>query len=424
MLCELAADQGTAGAAAAGRQAGHNRLDDIGFETSRSDLVVEHQGLRAERDDVVDAHSHHIDSDGVPAVQRRGDERLGAGTVVRTHQHRFGEAVRQRRDRAEGPDVAQHFWPECAAGMRSQSADRFLPGCDAHPCCLVRQRPRVAGRGDAGRRGDRIVCHLATDPAAAAGCTLPVAMSDRLGSLAPPPNTSARVAAPISTGYYARQACMAETAARYAGCFDELVEAQVGQRIDPQELLDLFQIAVRCQQLIGRAGVHAVEARPAVRGRGDAQVHLGGASPAQQVHYGSSGGAPHNRIVDHHEPAPVDVGADRIQLRSYTQRPDERVRSDERATDVAVLDQSVAVGNSAGACIALCCGNARFGYRHDQVSLDRHIGRQVSPHALACSVDVLTGQGGVGSREIHELEDAQARGRAFASSSAAWEGPQ
>jgi hypothetical protein len=71
---------------------------------------------------------------------------------------------------------------------------------------------------------------------------------------------------------------------------------------DVEVLADLLDVEVVGEQLGAVAGVDAVEARPPHRRRGDAQVDLGGTRLPQHADQLVLGGAPHDRVVHHHQP--------------------------------------------------------------------------------------------------------------------------
>ena len=96
VLGHLAADERAAGLPAALGHALDELLDVVGVELADRDVVEEEQRLGALADDVVDAHGHEVDADGVEATGGLGDERLGADAVGGRHEHRVAVAVAGR----------------------------------------------------------------------------------------------------------------------------------------------------------------------------------------------------------------------------------------------------------------------------------------------------------------------------------------
>ena len=138
VLGHLAADQRAAGLAAAVGHALDELLDVVGVELAHRDVVEEEQRLGALADDVVDAHRHEVDADGVEPAGGLGDERLGADAVGGRHQHRVRVAVlREREQPAEAADVADDLGPEGGADLRLDALDRLLAGGDADAGVLV-----------------------------------------------------------------------------------------------------------------------------------------------------------------------------------------------------------------------------------------------------------------------------------------------
>ena len=84
------------------------------------------------------------------------------------------------------------------------------------------------------------------------------------------------------------------------------------------------------------------------------------------------------------------------------------VGRDEGATDVAVLHQALAVGDARSEGVPLGGRHPGVGHAHDQVGGNRSLRRQQLAHAASGTVDLVAVEGGVGTGEVHELEDAEA----------------
>ena len=132
VLGHLAADQGAAGLAAPVGHPGHDRFDDGRQQPADADVVEEEQRIGALHGDVVDAHGHQVDADGVEAPGGLGDLELGAHAVGGRHQHR-----RRRSRRAWRPGRrSRRCRPAPRAGRWSGRGRR----------CAPRSRRRRRGR--------------------------------------------------------------------------------------------------------------------------------------------------------------------------------------------------------------------------------------------------------------------------------------
>ena len=81
MLGGLAAHQGALGLAAALGDAGDDLRDAHRVIFAAGDVVQEEEGGSAAADDVVDAHGHAVDADGVMLVHQQSQAQLGAHAV-------------------------------------------------------------------------------------------------------------------------------------------------------------------------------------------------------------------------------------------------------------------------------------------------------------------------------------------------------
>ena len=103
---------------------------------------------------------------------------------------------------------------------------------------------------------------------------------------------------------------------------------------------------------------------------------------------------------------PVDLG-ERVELHPDALLAQPLVRLDERAADVAVLDQALAVRDPGRAREADRGRRARVGDRHHEVGLGRRLGREPLAHAHAHAVHLGARERRVGPREVDVLEDAE-----------------
>ena len=130
VLGRLAADEGAARLAAAGRDAA-DELGDLGrIELADGDVVEERERLGAGADDVVDAHRDEVDADRVEAPDRRRDRGLGADAVGRGDEQRLAVAGRDGERAAEPAEPADaprarrvdSTWPRISSTARSPAA--------------------------------------------------------------------------------------------------------------------------------------------------------------------------------------------------------------------------------------------------------------------------------------------------------------
>ena len=138
VLGRLAAHQRAIGLHAA---LGH-ALDDLGdlFRdvAAAGDVVQEHQRLCTGADDVVDAHGHTVDADGVVLVHDHGDLQLGAHTVGAGDQHRVLVAgAVQFKQAAKAAQPADAVLVHGAGHILLHQFDRTVTGGDVHACCGV-----------------------------------------------------------------------------------------------------------------------------------------------------------------------------------------------------------------------------------------------------------------------------------------------
>ena len=138
-------------------------------------------------------------------------------------------------------------------------------------------------------------------------------------------------------------------------------------------------------------------------------MHLDGPGFAHHPHELTGGGAPHDRIIDQHDSFAVEVLGNRIQLEPDTAVAEHLRRLDERSPDIAVLHQTVGIGNVALGRESLGRRNAGLGNGDYDIRLDRCFCGESPAHPLSGTVHVLPVQVAVRSGEIDELEDAEAR---------------
>ena len=107
MLRGLAADEGAARVATAGRDGPDQLRDRLGDDMADRDVVDERERLRPAADHVVGAHRDEVDADRVEALERRGDGGLGPDPVGRGDEQRLAVAGRDGEGPAEPAEAAR-----------------------------------------------------------------------------------------------------------------------------------------------------------------------------------------------------------------------------------------------------------------------------------------------------------------------------
>ena len=234
---------------------------------------------------IVDAHRHQVDADGVVTAGRSSHHGLGAHTVGGGHQHRVG--VARRGGVEETPESAQaphHTGPMGGRHRRSDATHRFLAGVDADPSGGVGlAHARRQGRSPA-RPGAR---EGGTITGSGGGTRLEHVLAQRHGDVHRVVTGETGIAEPAFTAPVAPL---------------EPIEREVARLSTSRYSRISSTVRLAASSSPPRAGVHAVEAGPPVGRRRDAHVDLGGTGLAQHLHHGPGGGASHDGVVDHHQP--------------------------------------------------------------------------------------------------------------------------
>ncbi len=135
-------------------------------------------------------------------------------------------------------------------------------------------------------------------------------------------------------------------------------------------------------------------------------MHLGRAGVEEHLDDLPRRRAAHDRVVDDHEPLAGDLG-ERVELHPDPLVAHPLLGLDERAVNVAVLDQPLAERDPARAGEADRGRRARVGDREHEVGLGGRLRGEplAHPHAGAVHLDAVEPR--VGPREVEELEDAE-----------------
>ena len=104
---------------------------------------------------------------------------------------------------------------------------------------------------------------------------------------------------------------------------------------------------------------------------------------------------------------PADDLGQRVELHPQAVLAQLLAGLDERARDVAVLDEAVVLREPARARVAARGGVAGVGHRDHEVGVDRRLAGEDLAHPPARDLQHLAAQPRVGPREVDVLEDAQ-----------------
>ena len=124
-------------------------------------------------------------------------------------------------------------------------------------------------------------------------------------------------------------------------------------------------------------------------------MHLGGAGGAQHADKLLGRVAAHDAVVDDDQALAGNDRRQRIELDADAHLPHFLGGLDERASNVAVLDDAVRERDAAFFGIAQGRGNARVGYAHDQVRINGRFPCELAAHGAARFVDALAVDRGV-----------------------------
>ena len=135
-------------------------------------------------------------------------------------------------------------------------------------------------------------------------------------------------------------------------------------------------------------------------------MNLLGARLAQHADKLDHGGAAHDRVVHDNDALALDHIAQRIELEAHAHGSQLLRGLNERAGNVAVLDKAGAVGDAALEGVSLGGGQAGVGRADDHVGFNGALERQFATHIVAAGIDGLAIHDGIGTGEVHLLEDA------------------
>ena len=123
------------------------RGGDVHVELAAGEVVEEEQRFGALHQNVVHAHRHQVDADGVVPVELERELELGADAIGAGDQHRLAITLRDLEQRAETADAGQHLWAHGAPGERLDALDQRIAGIDVDARVTVRKRGVVLHDG-------------------------------------------------------------------------------------------------------------------------------------------------------------------------------------------------------------------------------------------------------------------------------------
>ena len=184
------------------------------------------------------------------------------------------------------------------------------------------------------------------------------------------------------------------------------LQRQEREAVGADLLADLVERQAGGHQVAVVAHVDAEVARVHDRRARDPHVHLGRPGVADQLDQRPGGRAAHERVVDHHDPLAGQVLGEGVELQRHAAVADLLRRLDERAPDVAVLDQPVVERHAAGPGVPDGGGDRGVGHRDHDVGVGRRLAGQLGAEPLADVVHVAAVPHRVGAGEVDELERA------------------
>ena len=149
MLGRLATDERAAGELAARGDAFHDLRGDAHIEALANVVVEEEKRLGALDDDVIGAHRHQIDADGVVPVEGDRNLQLRADAIGAGHQHRLAILLRDLAERAKAADAGEHFRAQRLARVGLDGLDQRVARLDVDAgvavaaICSLPRRARI-----------------------------------------------------------------------------------------------------------------------------------------------------------------------------------------------------------------------------------------------------------------------------------------
>ena len=144
MLCGFAADQRRACLNTALRNTADNGSDLLRNIFAAGNVVQEEQRLCAAANNIIDAHRHRIDTDGVMLVHQNRQLNLGTAAIRSGNQHRLFHAGHgQTEAAAKATHVVQTTLIAGTSNVLFHQFDRSVTGSDIHAGCGIAGRMRI-----------------------------------------------------------------------------------------------------------------------------------------------------------------------------------------------------------------------------------------------------------------------------------------
>ncbi len=120
----------------------------------------------------------------------------------------------------------------------------------------------------------------------------------------------------------------------------------------------------------------------------------------------AAGGSAHQRIVHENHSLAGKQMAHRVELQLHAEVADRLRRLNERPPDIVIANQAMPERNTRFGRVPQSRGNTRVRYWNDDIGIDRILTGQQPSHHFARFLHRTAKHRGIGTREIHVLEDA------------------
>ena len=201
-----------------------------------------------------------------------------------------------------------------------------------------------------------------------------------------------------------------------AGAAQQFIEILIDQPVRADKLHDLVDAAPVRDEFPARGHIDAVHIGVAHRRRRRGEVYPGRARIARHLNDFAGRGAAHDGIVHQHDPAPLELQADRVELLAHRAAPLLLPGHDKRAPYIAVFDKRLAVldAQRRGQRKTRRAAGVRHGDDHVDVvpgSLALNFSRQGFALALARFVHGNFVDQAIRAREVNVLENTRPQPR-------------
>ena len=144
MLGSLAADQRTACLHAALCNALNDRCDFFREVLAAGDVIEEEQRLCTAANDIIDAHCHAVNTDGIVLIHQHCNLEFGTDAVRAGNQHRLFHALQIGQEQtAESADAVNRTGYSGSGDMLLHQLDSLVTGSHIHACLCIALRKTV-----------------------------------------------------------------------------------------------------------------------------------------------------------------------------------------------------------------------------------------------------------------------------------------